>query len=56
VDEWHKASDPPKPEDFGVNNQIDLFNKGRTFVINREYYEARAQEHSHWRKITPPKP
>jgi hypothetical protein len=67
IDEWHPASEPPKPEDFEPTGNVECLEKlsvrsldGRIFNAfthwkNDSWTAEAAPFCTHWRKITPPK-
>ena len=56
VDEWHPASEPPKPEDFEPTGWIQLLVENKYPIQATEIdLEKSFRNRTHWRKITPPK-
>lgn len=59
TDEWHPASEPPKPGDFEPTGLVEMIDtKDPDFIV--EHYNKWAvrkygKRCTHWRKITPPK-
>jgi hypothetical protein len=58
VDEWHPASEPPKPEDFEPTGKVDVaWLRLATQVTTSEYERSGyfIKLKAHWRRISPPK-
>lgn len=58
VDEWHPASEPPKPEDFDPTGYVQLWYGAADMLWHGDYdgiLTDDVRQITHWRKITPPK-